>query len=620
MTTSAPKTPTEQRPSPLAFLGLAAVTALLLLPRVLGSDAAQRVSSPLLAAAYIVAFACLGLFLADTWIRPLPRTTLLAAVAAATASLLAIYGLGYFPYLDMNGDNAGYILRAQSLLQGKGFRDLHLPGEPWNHPLYNIGWSLLLVPFLALFGLNHGLLNLAPLLFTFASFPLVYLLAKRLLPRGLALATALLTALNQELLHFSSLVMTENPSIFFTLLSLVLLLRYEHERKTIAPLLWISAASVFFAFLVRFANIPLAAASVLGLAVRRQFRKAVALSAVLAMLFAAFFGLRKAVQHAYPQRFKEIPSMEEPPPSSSPIADASRLLSRPMLESLASAALVLPEKMLDYPYKTQEEYRTVVLRNLLVLAVVLWGAFLAFKSGHTAPPLHLILFSGLVVVTIAGFPTVDLAVMSRYFIPLIPLLYLFLLLGLERLRAAVTERIPSVARLAPLAAGLLALLLGAKTLDTLSVGVAQSRQGLPPAYANYLRLAEWVRANLPQDAVLAGRKDNIFSLASGRKTVMYYYQGTKFSRYDSYSAEMDELTHRKFRELPVHYVVFDTFSGDAFNKLLPILRRSPGRFRTVTAFAGRGQSVTLPERWWMDDETVTRLARAAAAVLLAYSP
>jgi len=41
-----------------------------------------------------------------------------------------IYAFVFDSKLDMGGDNAGYIILGQALLQGEGYTNIHIPGSP----------------------------------------------------------------------------------------------------------------------------------------------------------------------------------------------------------------------------------------------------------------------------------------------------------------------------------------------------------------------------------------------------------------------------------------------------------------------------------------------------------
>ena len=57
----------------------------------------------------------------------------------------------FSPQLFSGGDNCRYMILAESLATGRGYRDLHLVGEPW-HRVFPPGMALLLLPSYLLFG------------------------------------------------------------------------------------------------------------------------------------------------------------------------------------------------------------------------------------------------------------------------------------------------------------------------------------------------------------------------------------------------------------------------------------------------------------------------------------
>jgi len=189
------------------------------------------------------------------------------------------------------GDNATYMVLGQSLATGHGYRMISDPRTP-QMALYPPGYPLVLAILLALTGTaRHLLAAIVPLkllsvaLFL-ASVALTYDLLRR---RSTALATltALLMAVNPQLLHFANEVGTEIPYLFLSLSCIWWLERSEREPGDRAVLgLAILLACTFY---VRSIALVMAAAFGLYLLARRQSRRALLLVLVTAALALPWF-------------------------------------------------------------------------------------------------------------------------------------------------------------------------------------------------------------------------------------------------------------------------------------------------------------------------------------------
>jgi hypothetical protein len=212
----------------------------------------------------------------------------------------------------------------------------------------------------------------------------------------------------------------------------------------------------------------------------------------------------------------------------------------------------------------------------------------------------------------------DLAVMSRYYVPMIPFFLLFTVYGTWRITEWLANRYAPLRTLWHYVFFLVIFLVALVGFKTVNVGILISKQAVPQAFSNYLSMAKWTQTNIPAGEVIGARKDSIYYLMSGHPSTMYYYQGDKFTRYSSFSDELEKLSMQKFKNWKMSYMVFDTFSGDALGKLLPIMRHYPQKFSTVYAFASANQAVQLPDKWWMNDGLVSQLITYGGAILIKY--
>lgn len=616
--------PVSKRPGKWPLIFLSSLLLIIAFFQIMGSNEYVQVSSPLLLFSYLVLFAGMLFFLYQEFYGAVSEKVRRISFLLIGLAFLPVYLKAYYPYLEMNGDNAGYIIRALSLLQGEGFRSLHLPGAPYDATLYNFGFSLLLIPFVIISRLDFSILNLFPLISTWGALFALYFLAKRKLSGNLAIILVILLGINEEFIHFSSLVLTENVYVLFVLLALMALVKYEESPGlAIIPLL-IAGVAVFFTFSVRFAGIVFLAMAPLYFLYKGHFKKAVSLGLVLLVLFGSFFIIRKSVELKHTEVFNELGSAQQETVQNKEGSQdyfsetIKNILDNPkILQNIIYTPRVLPQKILDYSYKDKAEYDKGISGHLLLFALFLVGLIGDLRRKESPISFFII---GYLVTIILFFDLDDFAVLSRYFVPAIPFFLYFAILGTRDIAAFVsakTKDSPFVKALILLLFLFPVALVGMKTAN---VAILISKQGLPVAYSNFLEVGKWVKKNVSEKTIVAARKDNIFFLVSGKQSTIYYYQGGKFDRYSSYSDEMEKLTIEKLKNWNIRHIVFDTFSGDSFGKLLPLMRRYPDRFGTLICFAGKSQVVQLPPKWWMDDSILQQLGRHGAAILLSYKP
>lgn len=163
-------------------------------------------------------------------------------------------------------DDAHYIILAESLADGTGYRLINLPGAPVEEA-FPPGYPLLLAPLVTLFPENFLPLKLLSLAFWLASLPLLYRLFWHRLPPRQTMALVALVALNPFLVGMATTIMSEAPFLFCSLLALNLLAAWEEGGQR--PLwqqgflLGALLASLLFTVLLRTIGITLVGGIVL---------------------------------------------------------------------------------------------------------------------------------------------------------------------------------------------------------------------------------------------------------------------------------------------------------------------------------------------------------------------
>ena len=130
----------------------------------------------------------------------------------------------FSPQLFSGGDNAVYIILAQSLVSGHGYRDLHLVGEPV-HRTYPPGFPLSLCPFIALFDYNLIVLKVVMVLWGLAAVLIFDKITRLLLPPPFGSLAMIAFLLTPALYTYSHSVLSDVPYMTLSLGAIYFMVR-----------------------------------------------------------------------------------------------------------------------------------------------------------------------------------------------------------------------------------------------------------------------------------------------------------------------------------------------------------------------------------------------------------
>ncbi|HTL04364.1 MAG TPA: hypothetical protein VL241_01340 [Gemmatimonadales bacterium] len=357
-------------------------------------------------------------------------------VAACLLAFLVFAWLGRVPAMRSAGDDEfKYIALSRSLETGS-YREIFRPGAPL-HAQYPPGYPAWLIAVRHVLGEQLDAIRVTNLVMTTLAIGLWFLVARRLLPRGLALGFLLLLVLNRSLLAVGSSLASEGLFLLLCVGSLMVMQRSEHaERRTLPAIL-----GGLLGFLTRSVGLALivAVGSWLWIQRRRRALLAWALSAVL--IVGGWFGYTlmaplNGTVRSYAKAFAETTSRTSGP---SPVrVVASRVWHHGM--DYATTDMPYQLSLPTLPGTRIDNWAWLLIDGLLLSVglLVLWRRWRA-AAVYVVGSVALLLL----------WPFQD----GRLLIPLVPLGLLALLAGAARL----SERLPQPARhLVP--GGLLVLL------------------------------------------------------------------------------------------------------------------------------------------------------------------
>ena len=117
--------------------------------------------------------------------------------------------------------------------------------------LYPWGYPLIITFFIYFFGINIVLLKVVNLVFFIGSLVICYFLFKKFLSKNSILAILLLLSLSPYFFSFKQEILSDIPSMFFLLMSLLLIQNYIGQTKPKNPTLFFLGATIFASVFIR---------------------------------------------------------------------------------------------------------------------------------------------------------------------------------------------------------------------------------------------------------------------------------------------------------------------------------------------------------------------------------
>ncbi|MBM3332104.1 phospholipid carrier-dependent glycosyltransferase [candidate division WOR-3 bacterium] len=480
-------------------------------------------------------------------------------IPALLGLYVALSVLLFDPKLATFGDNARYLILGKSLAEGTGYRDVHLPGTP-AHTQYPPGFPLMLAAVNLVFGGVNVLAAKLFVLFTgIAAMLLTYRLCERVLREKAWPVMATLASVPALIVN-NHWVLSEMPFLLVLVGALYCLVLADQRPKAVADRLRLGACALAVATcFIRSAGV----AVVLGLALlflaRRQYRNLV----VLLALFAAT---------AVPWQVINARSGSEQPYFEQLLAKHPYFLEQGRA-SLGDWALRVWQNLRDYvarayprtlcPTQPNSGSETIIGIVLSLLSAI--GLIRGFKK-------HGILASCALcaVPVLVCWP--HIWVTERFLLPFLPLAVVFLFLGADwvaaRLRWHWLAPMLAVAIVLVNAVQITALARGA-VRDNFGYLRGDRYSGYPIDWRHCFETMEWIKANVPEQAVVLARKPEFVYLLSGRRSFCYPITEDR-------TQVMSALQRSQ-------YILLDNFQwSDLTPRLIgPILRDNPDLWEIV---------------------------------------
>jgi hypothetical protein len=352
------------------------------------------------------------------------HSKIVLAVLIFTSALISLLRLDSFQ-VGAFSDDASYIVLAESMASGQGYRLINYPDAPRERS-FPPGWPILLLPIVILFPDNYEILKWLPFALWLVTIPLLYkLFAKRINTPYLEILIALIVV-NPVMIGASGMVMSETAYLFFSVLTLYLFeLWNSHLDNPTEPLFVIAfAATALYTQLIRTVGLSILLAIIAYLLLSRRLRQAGIATMIffLGMLPQFWFNSRDGgsiISRGYQtQVFHDSVSIK----LWQAWANAQTYLNEMIANSLIPIFGPNIESMLDRLGLGV----AFSLVNVFVLLLIAIGFVLSFKSFQLSELYVFLFFIG-----ILSFWNPDVgSAQDRFLIPIIPFLFYYFLQGL----------------------------------------------------------------------------------------------------------------------------------------------------------------------------------------------
>ncbi|UCC72696.1 MAG: glycosyltransferase family 39 protein [Gemmatimonadota bacterium] len=473
--------------------------------------------------------------------------------------VLAILLFDPKPYVG--GDNAGYMILAESIRTGQGYTDIHLPNAP-RHAQYPPVYPTLLA-FAGALGGRLVAFKILSAVFSTASLVLLFALGRVRL--GLSGGPALVAAfgLNAVLLYYSHWVMSEALFVLLTLVALWASDRMLQSWRWLAT----SMAFALLAYLTRAAGLPLLLALLLVLGLKRQWRHLAIAAAATVLVVGGWWVWGRLAAGEGALTYSSNFLLVDPYEPELGIVGPGELLARSVNNIRLYAVVVLPES-LGGMAPAGAVILMALLTSLLLIALALVGWV---RDVRKLRPLEL--FTAFYAALIVLWP--EAWTDRRFLLPLLPVLLLHGAAGLVWCLSFL--RVRRQAWALPLFGAFLAILTVPGHVRTVGYNqrcMSFHRQGdglacYPAPWRAFAQSALWVRANTPEDAVVVSRKPRLFYYFSGRRGEVYPF------------TTEDEEMFTFLDDIGAEYVLVAPLSRTTYQYLVPVILSMPERFEIV---------------------------------------
>ncbi|MEJ2003820.1 MAG: phospholipid carrier-dependent glycosyltransferase [Cyclobacteriaceae bacterium] len=467
---------------------------------------------------------------------------------------IATYTYTFDPKIAQLGDNASYYILGKSISLGEGYLNISkITKTPNNH--YPPGYPAILA-IVMVFTSNVTVLKILNGIFLLGTVLILYRLVTLLShSRLLAFACGLILLGNFHMQQYGSILMSEIPFAFFSMLALLFIVKWKQKGGGLGAEFWAALGCAIASYYIRSLGIALFGGIVFYMLTEKRWKAAGIF--IVGFVMAALPWFIRGQQLGGGSYLKQL-SLINPYRPEMGQAEFSDFVNR-FFENLSRYIsteipyALFAGEMPDYGNGAEISDWLV---GLAIIALTVFG-IIKFSEYKWLILAYLLATFGILMF----WPDVWVGV--RFMVPVIPLLIMGFLHGIYQ---GITFVFRQAQRGFSPAWLLILFFFMAAPLAALH---DQAKQPLHPAWQNYYAMAEWLKANESREVVVSCGKPSLFYLYSGTYTMRYAFE-------EDPNKLIADLEDGK-----VDYVVLDQVYGNTIRYLLPAIKAYPDRFEQV---------------------------------------
>ncbi len=505
--------------------------------------------------------------------------------------IVALHWLAFNASFEVNvDDNASYMIAAKSLVQYGAPYYTYLPPDGAAMKVDTegaLGLPLMLIPIYWIWGMNFKPMEIMIFLSMIGSVAMCYLLFKRLTDRLFAIIIAIVFATHPYVVAFSSIIMTEIPYLFWSLMAIFLVMKFQSREKFSIWYLLAAVFAVFMTYLTRAVGIGLIMATVVYMLAR---------SNMWPYLKKKSFGFIKDTKFL---RFIIISAVLFI------IVLLYQLWAR-SLGGVSQAETLAKMNIMDLFKKNYDAIWNVLAQNIFTGTLIRWK--LANVVGQQPEAVgflwiiitlvtlfgwiisllkrELVAFTAffVILVLMVGNTAVQPMVVSRYLIIFTPFFIYFLYKGIQW----PIDKLSKTAEWGKVLGTVALIAILSSSFTGNAYNIAQSHTGslYSPSEASFIECAEWAKSNIDKDAIVASRKERVFFVFSDGLRGYKHFSNADSKLLDE-GMTMQEFEKYKLDQIAKYktsYLVLDTFSSSSMQMILPIIQNNPTKFKLIKTF------------------------------------
>ena len=506
-----------------------------------------------------------------------PHYKIILAAIILVSAFLSLLRFNSFP-VGAFPDDAHYIVLAESISQGEGYRLINFPFAPIDLA-FPPGWPILLSPLVALLPGNYSILKLLSFVFWLASIFLTYrLIARRFGSPYLEISLALV-ALHPALIGFSGMVMSEMAYLFFSLITLILFESWRKQEKSNNWLLVVVTILAIYTQLIRAVGLAILISLVFYLLFSRRFKQLGIVLVIVAIGMIPQLWLYSQTGGSLISSGYQTQALSGTFTAKlTHMGENVQAYGDQMISGMLIPVFGPPDTQGLHNSRGTGAY---TILNVIVLLLIGLGFVSSLRRFHICD-----LYVGFYFLGILSFWNPDAGgAQHRFLIPIVPLLYFYLIQAMKWLTLRIFRQDEKRAGI------LVTAMAGLVIMFSLSANIMDCYHPMRSRMTDLSIGADWISKNSPEESIVMTKNPVSVYLYARRKTIPYPFEKQDVEKYIATSG-VDYIIVSPGLKFPQgsQGANLDQFIQ---TRMIPLVESKPERFKV--AYTNAVHQVTVYE-------------------------